>query len=254
MVRGVLGDTSSTAQVDPAEFTRSLLETARQNGAVLRMGVANAVTLDKARGRVDGVMVDGYRINADAVVLAMGPWTQRATSWLPLPAVYGSKSYSIVLGTKRDCPVEALFVEYEDEHGDWHGPEVIPRANGEVYMCGFGDDTPVPDSPHDVWIDDDACNRLHSLATRLSSVLGTARVLRRQACYRPICRDAMPVIGALDGVAGAYIATGHNCWGILNAPATGYALAELIADGESRTIDLSPFAPQRLPLVAAPLS
>jgi glycine/D-amino acid oxidase-like deaminating enzyme len=42
------------------------------------------------------------------------------------------------------------------------------------------------------------------------------------------------------------VATGHNVWGILNAPATGEALAELIADGASRSTDLTPFDPMRL--------
>jgi glycine/D-amino acid oxidase-like deaminating enzyme len=45
---------------------------------------------------------------------------------------------------------------------------------------------------------------------------------------------------------GAYIATGHNVWGILNAPATGEAMAELVADGVARTTDLAPFDPARL--------
>ena len=42
------------------------------------------------------------------------------------------------------------------------------------------------------------------------------------------------------------MATGHNVWGILNAPATGEALAELIADGVARSTDLTPFDPMRL--------
>ena len=45
----------------------------------------------------------------------------------------------------------------------------------------------------------------------------------------------------------AYVATGHSVWGILNAPATGEAMAELIADGRARSVDLSPFDPSRLP-------
>jgi glycine/D-amino acid oxidase-like deaminating enzyme len=43
-----------------------------------------------------------------------------------------------------------------------------------------------------------------------------------------------------------YVATGHSVWGILNAPATGEALAELIAQGVSRSTDLYPFDPGRL--------
>jgi glycine/D-amino acid oxidase-like deaminating enzyme len=49
-------------------------------------------------------------------------------------------------------------------------------------------------------------------------------------------------------VRGAYVATGHSVWGILNAPATGEAVAELLLDGET-TIDLSPFDPARLPVL-----
>ncbi len=57
----------------------------------------------------------------------------------------------------------------------------------------------------------------------------------------------MPLIGFVPGVAGAYVATGHSVWGILNAPATGEAMAELITEGAARTVDLSPFDPARLP-------
>ena len=56
----------------------------------------------------------------------------------------------------------------------------------------------------------------------------------------------MPLIGAVRTLAGAYVATGHSVWGILNAPATGEAMAELIAEGGARSVDLSPFDPSRL--------
>ena len=58
--------------------------------------------------------------------------------------------------------------------------------------------------------------------------------------------DAMPLLGAVPDVPGAYLATGHNCWGMLNAPASGRAMAELLCDGASSSIDLSPFDPARL--------
>jgi glycine/D-amino acid oxidase-like deaminating enzyme len=34
---------------------------------------------------------------------------------------------------------------------------------------------------------------------------------------------------------------------MLNAPATGEAMSELILDGAARRVDLAPFAPGRLP-------
>ena len=48
-------------------------------------------------------------------------------------------------------------------------------------------------------------------------------------------------------VAGAYVATGHSVWGILNAPATGEVMAEPILDGAAQTVDLKPFDPGREP-------
>ena len=38
---------------------------------------------------------------------------------------------------------------------------------------------------------------------------------------------------------------GHSVWGILQGPATGQAMAELILYGESKCIDLSPFSVKR---------
>ena len=40
--------------------------------------------------------------------------------------------------------------------------------------------------------------------------------------------------------------TGDNVWAILSAPATGEALAALIADGVASSTDLTPFDPMRL--------
>ena len=65
---------------------------------------------------------------------------------------------------------------------------------------------------------------------------------RLEALYRNIS----PVL-AVPGLDGAYVATGHSVWGMLNAPATGEAMSELILDGGAQRVDLAPFAPARLP-------
>ncbi|MBV8458896.1 MAG: FAD-binding oxidoreductase, partial [Acetobacteraceae bacterium] len=89
--------------------------------------------------------------------------------------------------------------------------------------------------------------RLEAICRAISPVLASAPIIARQACYRPIVRDGLPLIGPVPGIAGAYVATGHSVWGILNAPATGEAMADLIVEGSARTIDLEQFNPARLP-------
>jgi glycine/D-amino acid oxidase-like deaminating enzyme len=84
-----------------------------------------------------------------------------------------------------------------------------------------------------------------AICERLSPAFRAERIIARQACFRPITQDGLPLIGNVARSEGVYVATGHNVWGILNAPATGEALAELIA-GQRPHVDLSPFDPKRL--------
>ena len=85
-----------------------------------------------------------------------------------------------------------------------------------------------------------------SAPTHCAQKLGAAEVHKQQACYLPCSDDGLPLIGRVPGLPNCYLATGHSCWGILNAPATGEALAELIIDGEPRSSSLRAFDPARL--------
>ena len=71
------------------------------------------------------------------------------------------------------------------------------------------------------------------------------KVSTEQACYLPATDDGVPIIGKIKDVEGAYIATGHSVWGILNSPATGKAMAELIVDGRCTWLNLDSFNPAR---------
>src|SRR5947207_12352560 len=93
----------------------------------------------------------------------------------------------------------------------------------------------------------DETDRLQVIAERLSPLFRAERIIARQACFRPVTQDGLPLIGKVPRSERAYVASGHNVWGILNAPATGEALAELIADGVADSTDLTPFDPNRLP-------
>jgi len=92
----------------------------------------------------------------------------------------------------------------------------------------------------------DEIARLQAICERLSPAFRQERIIARQACFRPVTQDGLPLIGKVPGSEGAYVATGHSVWGILNALATGEALAELIAGGTTETTDLTPFNPARL--------
>jgi glycine/D-amino acid oxidase-like deaminating enzyme len=163
-----------------------------------------------------------------------------------LPAVYGQQSPSLVYDTGTDVPPEALFLDYRAQDGTVITVEVFPRADGSTHVTALSDVAPLPLDPAHVAPDPDAIARLEAMCDRLSPAFRTDRIIARQACFRPLTEDGLPLIGKVPQLAGAYVATGHNVWGILNGPATGEALAELIVEGASRTVDLAPFDPARL--------
>ena len=247
-IHSQLGSTGTTAQVHPAAFTLAMMRAAEERGAeLLRSQVTELLFRG---GRVTGVRLASGTLEGDAVVIAMGPWSVLAAGWLPLPAVYGLKGHSLVFKTGASLPPEALFLDYAEQAGSMLTPEIFPRADGTTYVCGISSESPVPIDPGHVAPDDGAIDRLKALCARVSPILAQSQVLASQACYRPVTADGLPLIGAVPGAQGAYAATGHSVWGILNAPATGEAMAELILDGTARTVDLSPFDPARLAALA----
>ncbi|MBO0739382.1 MAG: FAD-binding oxidoreductase [Alphaproteobacteria bacterium] len=240
-----LGSIETTAQVHPAKFTMAMMQAAQARGAELRFGQVTGILLRGGGAVARGVKVDGETIEGDAVVIAMGPWSILAAEWLPLPDVYGLKGHSLVFETGIQT-AQALFLECR-EPGGVEAPELFARPDGTTYVCGISDHSPLPFDPGEVSPDPDAIRRLKKMCAALSPVLATAKLVARQACYRPITRDGLPLIGQVPGVMRAYTATGHSVWGILNAPATGEAMAELISDGAAQTVDLSAFDPGRFP-------
>ena len=249
-INGRLGSVSTTAQVHPAAFTNGMMRAARARGAELRLG--RVTGLLRRGGDVAGVDLDGEAIEADAIVIAMGPWSALAARWLSLPPVFGLKGHSIIFETGELIPPEALFLEYDDPGGSMLAPEVFPRPDGTTYVCAISSESPLPVDPAAIVPDDGAIDRLKELCGRISPVLATSRVLASGACHRPLTQDGLPLIGPVTGARGVYVATGHGVWGILNAPATAEAIAELILDGAARTIDLSSFDPARLPALVDP--
>lgn len=242
-IGGQIGSRETTAQVDPGRFTRALMQAAVRKGASLRIARVEEVLRDNTGG-VRGVRVDGEDIAADVVVIAMGPWSMMAAAWLPLPRVFGLKGHSLIYETGEAVPAQALFLEHRDAGGA-SAPEIFPRSDGTTYICGLSSESPVPDDPAKVGADPGALERLRAIAEDISPLLAGSPILAQQACFRPVTRDGLPLIGAIPGAEGAYVATGHSVWGILNAPATGESLAELILDGRTSEVDLSPFRPDR---------
>lgn len=132
----------------------------------------------------------------------MGAWTNSASQWFQyhLPQIQAERAHSIVMKPNKPVSPHALFVNYKYKSGSqpvllwshssilmhviiviilWcrlclgehHNPEVYPRPDGTVYMCGFSDQLPLPESANDVIVTKDSVKSLHDMAGTISSSL-----------------------------------------------------------------------------------
>jgi glycine oxidase len=114
----------------------------------------------------------------------------------------------------------------------------VPRRDGTVIagstveMVGFRKEVTVA-----------GLAEILGLARTLIPGLADAPVIDSWSNFRPFTEDHLPVLGP-TAVRGLVLATGHYRNGILLAPVTAQAIADLIASGDAG-IDLTPFTVAR---------
>lgn len=244
-----LASESLTAQVHPRLYTEALAAECFRQGALLIQAEALQVSLENDDYHLAVLLANGTNsvIKSDVLVICMGSWSDTLLQPVLGRQVMGAiKATSVVLTPKAPVPNVALFSDWltpgEDSNYD---PEVYPRSDGTVYICARAEPIEVPpaDGPQAVLPEPEVTDRMLAYAAQLTPLLSEVPVVATQACLLPTTLDDRPIIGLLQAPA-LFVATGHSCWGILNAPATGESLAQLIHEGKS-DLDLSGFDPRR---------
>jgi FAD dependent oxidoreductase len=289
-----ISDTSATAQVNPYQFTITLVKLAEEAGVKVIMGSVDKINYasSDAQPFTAGLATDGAAralggrsgkrvesvtytekatsesrsIPATTVVLAAGPWTPILFPPAPVSAL---RAHSVTIRPTGPVSAYCLFTEIsvpkpqvsddeseEDEFSPTSeeqggtkimSPEIYSRPNNEVYVCGAGDNAvPLPASTDDVEVSKEICQSVVSAVSGISNELRDGIVTGRRACYLPtidVGGSGGPLIGE-TGVSGLLLATGHSCWGIHNAPATGKLISEIIFDGEAVSADIRGLDPR----------
>ncbi|TFK67647.1 FAD dependent oxidoreductase [Pluteus cervinus] len=245
-----------TAQVHPYLFTTSMATLAKEEG--VRFVRGKALSIHYGEGRVTGVeyedktSVDRLKqlITASHVVLAAGAWSPQLLASLPIEA---TRAHSVTILPRPGVAIApyVLFTEISvplPRGGRIKAsPEIYARPDGEVYACGPGDDSPLPDCVDEVEVSEAACNTVYEHVASISKELKEGEITKRQACFLPtVSTGGGPIVGeAVQLAKGLVIATGHTCWGICNAPGTALAVSELIMEGQIRCGNLRSLYPAR---------
>jgi len=234
-----------TAQVHPYLFTTSMLELSKEQGAEFVQGRVTTINYkhDGNNTSVSSVTYTDpsgapFTVSASHVVLAAGAWSPRIMKSLPIAA---TRAHSITIRPAPSVAISpyVLFTEISlpaqmSNTPRTASPEIYARPGNEVYCCGPGDSSALPDTVDDVEIDPNACESIWEHVAGISEQLQEGKLEKRQACFLPTVElGGGPIVGEATQIAkGLVIATGHTCWGICNAPGTAKAIAELIMDGK----------------------
>ncbi|MBK1667172.1 glycine oxidase ThiO [Rhodovibrio sodomensis] len=189
--------------------------------------------LDTAQGRATGLVVEGARVAADAVVLCAGAWG-REIDGVPTAAQAPIRPIKGQMLALRMDPGQPLLRRVL-----W-APKVylVPRRDGQLLIGATVEEQGFDDS-----MTAGGVFALLEAAWRAIPAIEELPIAEMWAGHRPGSRDDAPVLGATP-VDGLYLANGHHRNGILMTPLTGQAVAAEILTGR-RHDSLAPFRVER---------
>jgi D-amino-acid dehydrogenase len=216
---------SGAARVDGRALRDSLLRAAQKNGATLLYGDAK---LQYNGNRITGVNIGDESIEADTVIVCAGAWANQLLE--PLGVHFK--------GTFQKAQI--VHLELPDTNtSKW--PVVMPP--GDQYLVPFENQRIVIGTTHEDTDEFDIRTTAGGLQEVFNKALHTApglangTFLEARVGFRPYTPGFLPVIGALPGWEGIFIANGLGASGLTMGPYMGSQLAKL-ALGHEIDIDL----------------
>ncbi|HEV2131813.1 MAG TPA: FAD-dependent oxidoreductase, partial [Longimicrobiaceae bacterium] len=217
-------------QVESGRFALALWSAAARAGAAFRSGAAVRALLHDGRRARGVVLADRASIAAGAVVVAAGSWAgmlEQLPRPLPVFPVHGQ-----LLALEALPP---LFRHVIDSPRCY----LVPRAEGRI-IAG----TTVERIGFSKAVTPAGMMGIMHGALEIAPALAETPLTDTWSGLRPGTPDGLPILGRDPTVENLFYATGHFRNGILLAPITAEALAELVLSGRS-TIDLAPFGVER---------
>ncbi|SMO83587.1 NAD(P)/FAD-dependent oxidoreductase [Halorubrum cibi] len=222
------------ARVNGETFARALREAGRTHGletterdvtSIRTEGGRESRLPDGRDARVTGVeTADGSRIEADRVVVAGGAWS---------PAFGDDLGVEIPVEPKRG---QIVHLDLPDaETGSWpvlkgfRHHYIVPWPDGRL-VAGATRET---GSGFDPRVTAAGLEEVLGEALRVAPGLADATVIEHRVGLRPVSADGVPILGAVPGVEGAHLATGHGATGLTLGPYSGKVVADRITDQKS---------------------
>jgi len=237
----------SGIQVETERVIGALTDQLRQLGATI-VTDTGVTGFDTAGNSIRAVQTTAGTLDAAAVVIAAGAWTNQVlaglNSRLPLLPVLATR----IVTDDRDvpetmptiqCPELRLWIRGADGAFTWG----TLAGYEPLYEFGLEDGSVPPELPRR----EDVLERLLDAQPAVAEVFPTLAGARVERWLQGIINytpDGNLIIGHVPGFANAVVLAGDNESGVSHGPAMGRVGAELLCDAEP-LVDLEPMRPDR---------
>ncbi len=242
----IIGYVPTDGYVEPSKVPISFAQRAGEQGARL-MPFTRVTDLLREDGRVVGVQTARGELRADAVVDAAGAWAAQVAgaAGIAVPLVPVRHQLFVtepIPGVEPLQPIVRL-----------HDASVYVRHERGGLLFGGYEDAPLVQDPADLpptfqiadlQLDLGVLRSLVEEVAEHFPVLRDARIAVHRGGLPTMTPDNLPILGAMPGLDGFYVASGCCVGGLSLSPAAGRALADLIVDGTSEP-DLAPLSVER---------
>jgi glycine/D-amino acid oxidase-like deaminating enzyme len=225
---------------DPAATVEGFRRRAVELGAEVQAWTA-VRRIVRRESRVLGVETSAGRIDAGAVVVAAGAWSRRLCEDIGLEVPARPKAIDTVAVRRPPELHRPHMIFIDNVQGNYFRPESggltlvgVPCQEWDIDPNTLGTGLP----PH-------AAGLGAQLLTHRIPAMEGATLARGYRAFDAYSPDRHAILGAVEGVDGLYLATAFSGSGFKIAPAVGACMAELIADGRAKTVDIDAFALRR---------
>ena len=183
-------------------------------------------------GRCTGVTLETGQLEAGAVVLAAGPWSQQVSDWCGVKLPVSPLKGQVVRLQLTTDPMRASL--------NYDGSYAASKPDGLIWAG-----TTEEDAGFDENITTQARDKILGDLLKMAPSLADAELVQQTACLRPISADGLPIVGKVPGWENLYVGTGSGRKGILWSTGMCHGLADLMVKGSTDVPGVASLDPAR---------
>ncbi|HIM61887.1 MAG TPA: FAD-dependent oxidoreductase [Dehalococcoidia bacterium] len=219
-----------TGAIEAYRYNLAAAQAAEKFGAEILL--RRVTGLISEGGRCSGVTLETGQLEAGAVVLAVGPWSQQASSWCGVEIPVSPLKGQVIRLQLTTDPMRASL--------NYAGSYAASKPDGLIWAG-----TTEEEAGFDVGITTAARDKIMGDLLKMAPSLADAELVQQTACLRPISADGLPIVGKVPGWENLYVGTGSGRKGILWSTGMCHGLADLIVKGSTDVPGVSSLDPAR---------